>query len=268
VTSDAELRRLVELDYWTWIEAFADTDGVEVVVAPDVRYRVGEVDHEYLNHAYAAQLDPDTADVRIRDVVAAVGRGTRPFFWTIWPSDGPPDLAARLVAAGFELDGDAPLMAVELANAADPGPTPPELVIRRVDDPTDLAEVSAVVAASLEGDPETVRPFAATFERLILEPEPRVTQFAGWADGRLVTAGALFTGSGVAGIYGIMTTEEARGRGYGRAITAAAMDEGRRRGLHVSVLLASDLGQPVYRRLGFREVGRVTFMRWPGGPPR
>ena len=264
--TDDELGRLAERDYWAWIEAFAGTDGVEVVVAQDVRYRVGDVDHEYLNHVYGARLDPASASRRIQEVVALVGRGSRAFTWTIWPSDRPADLLDRLVAAGFELEGDGPLMAIELSSAPHPGPTPPELAIERVDDPAALDELSAFVASSMEGPPELVRPFADTFRRLILESSPRVVQFAGRVDGELVAASALFTGSGVAGVYGVMTSEAARGRGYGRALTVAVMEEGRRRGLGVSVLLASELGEPVYRRLGYRDVGRVTFLRWPGPP--
>ena len=265
MSDDAELGRLAELDYWTWIEAFAETDDVDVVLELDVRYRVSEVDHEYLNLVYAARLDPRTAASRIDSLVASVGRGGRPFTWTIWPSDEPADLADRLEAAGFELEGSGPLMALPLAEWADPGPLPPELVIERVADRDALVDVSAFVAASIGGEPELVQPFSRTFERLILEPDPRVVQFAGRVDGELVATSALFTGSGMAGIYGVATSPAARGRGYGRAMTVATMAEGRRRGLRVAVLLASEMGEPVYRRLGFRDVGRVTFLHWPGG---
>lgn len=264
MTDAIDLCRRAERDYWTWIEAFADTECVEVVIEPDVRYRIGDVDHEYLNHVYGARLEPETAGERIADLVARVGLGRRPFTWTVWPSDRPHDLRDRLVAAGFESEGDGPLMAVPLADAPDPGPAPKELEIRRVAEPTALAELSAFVASSMGDRPDLVAPFAATFERLILEPDPRIVQFAGWVDGDLVSASALFTGSGAAGIYGVMTSEATRGRGYGRALTAATMEEGRRRGLDVAVLMASALGEPVYRRLGFRDVGRVTFLRWPG----
>jgi predicted GNAT family N-acyltransferase len=60
----------------------------------------------------------------------------------------------------------------------------------------------------------------------------------------------------VTGVYVIATLEEARGRGYGGAITAhcMAVDPAK-----PAVLQASDLGQPVYRRLGFVEVSRYTL---------
>ena len=45
------------------------------------------------------------------------------------------------------------------------------------------------------------------------------------------------------------------------------MRAGRELGHDTAVLLSSDLGLPVYRRLGFREVATVRFLRWPGGLP-
>jgi hypothetical protein len=53
--------------------------------------------------------------------------------------------------------------------------------------------------------------------------------------------------------------EEVRGRGYGRAITAAtiAVDLSK-----PATLVASDLGRPIYEQLGFVAVMRVTY--WLG----
>lgn len=260
------LAALAERDYHAWIEAFDGTPGVEVVIRDEIRYRRSKVAHPYLNHAYRARLRPEAVARCIEHVVAVLGRGGRSFTWTVWPSDEPRDLATRLVGAGFEDLGSGPLMGVELGDWPGPGPTPAGLRIRRVEDPGDIGAVDRFVASSMEGDLASVEPFAATFRRLILEPEPRVVLFEGRIDGEIVAAAALFTGSGVAGIYGVVTAERARGRGYGGALTAAAMQEGRRRGMTAAVLLASELGEPVYRRLGFRDVGQVRFLHWPGVP--
>jgi ribosomal protein S18 acetylase RimI-like enzyme len=61
----------------------------------------------------------------------------------------------------------------------------------------------------------------------------------------------------VAGIYNVTTVPEARGRSLGRAVTAEAIVEAVRRGRRLAVLGSSDMGLPVYRRLGFREVSRL-----------
>jgi len=55
----------------------------------------------------------------------------------------------------------------------------------------------------------------------------------------------------------VCTLPELRRMGIGRAVTAAVIAEGRERGLRVAVLGASAMGEPVYRAMGFREVGRL-----------
>jgi GNAT superfamily N-acetyltransferase len=71
----------------------------------------------------------------------------------------------------------------------------------------------------------------------------------------LATALALLS-HGIAGIYWVGTRPEARGRGLGAAVTAAASRWAFERGAGAVVLQASREGEPVYRRLGFREITR------------
>jgi predicted acetyltransferase len=59
----------------------------------------------------------------------------------------------------------------------------------------------------------------------------------------------------VASVYGVGTVPDARGRGFGAAITLHPFLDARDQGYHYGVLFATEMGAPVYRRLGFREVG-------------
>ena len=66
---------------------------------------------------------------------------------------------------------------------------------------------------------------------------------------------------GVNAVECISTVSSARGRGYGEALTWAAtlVDP-----TLPAVLFASDLGRPVYERMGFLPVSRWTFWHRPG----
>src|SRR5437764_2421774 len=165
--------------------------------------------------------------------------------WSAWPT---PDLSAW----GFHLVGHPPLM-VRLPGAETP-PVPPDLRIVAVHDAATLADAERVL---IEGYPapelQPVRPVALWDTRILGGP---LHIWVGYAGERPVTTGMAYVDERVTGVYVIATLEEARGRGYGAAITAhcMAVDPAK-----PAVLQASDLGQPVYRRLGFVGVARYTL---------
>ena len=86
----------------------------------------------------------------------------------------------------------------------------------------------------------------------------------GRVDGQPVATALLAQTDETAGIYNVATLAEYRGRGFGEAATWAAVGEGARRGCTHSVLQSSDLGYPVYSRMGFVDVGRYVQLE---GPP-
>jgi ribosomal protein S18 acetylase RimI-like enzyme len=59
-------------------------------------------------------------------------------------------------------------------------------------------------------------------------------------------------------MYNISVVASQQRRGFGTAITAAAMQTARDLGMQTAVLQASEQGESVYRRLGFRVFGQVT----------
>jgi len=89
-------------------------------------------------------------------------------------------------------------------------------------------------------------------ERLTSRPEVRL--YSGLVDGAVVATSALVATGTVAGIFWVATLEEQRGRGYGEAITWAAVAGGRALGCRIASLQASSMGRPVYARMGFAHV--------------
>jgi len=77
-------------------------------------------------------------------------------------------------------------------------------------------------------------------------------RYVGLYRGKPVAVSSLVMAGGFAGIYAVATLPEARGKGIGAAMTAHAMREGKKRGAREAALQASEMGYPVYRRLGFR----------------
>jgi GNAT superfamily N-acetyltransferase len=75
----------------------------------------------------------------------------------------------------------------------------------------------------------------------------------------LACAMALHTGE-VAGVYWVGAVPQARGRGLAAACTAAVTNLALEKGAKAVTLQATHLGEPTYKRLGFREFGRMS--RW------
>jgi predicted acetyltransferase len=59
---------------------------------------------------------------------------------------------------------------------------------------------------------------------------------------------------GVAGIYWVGSLEQARGKGLGRAVTAAATNAGFELGAEIASLQASPMGKPIYEAMGYETV--------------
>jgi predicted GNAT family acetyltransferase len=65
-------------------------------------------------------------------------------------------------------------------------------------------------------------------------------------------------GEGV-GIFNVATPAAERGRGLGAAVTSCALERAFGDGCTYAFLQTSTLGEPVYRRLGFRDAGDFTL---------
>ena len=108
----------------------------------------------------------------------------------------------------------------------------------------------AVVTAGFGSEPEV----AAGTSCLALADRSRCAMYVGYADGHPVVSGLRWQTGRTVGVYSIATVRSARRRGYGAAMTARIVADGVATGCDVAILQASDMGRPIYERLGFRTV--------------
>jgi GNAT superfamily N-acetyltransferase len=101
---------------------------------------------------------------------------------------------------------------------------------------------------------------AADWKRLLdLSPEGCI---AGRLEGRLVATSTAAVYDGVAWIGMVLVDEAWRGRGWGRAVLEKAVERARELGARAVGLDATDLGRPVYLKMGFEDVAPID--RWGG----
>jgi ribosomal protein S18 acetylase RimI-like enzyme len=216
------------------------------------------------NWALQSRIGRGECDQYISETIAFFrSRGT-PFCWAISPSDRAGELRDRLVARGLE-EGRAPGMALDLSHL-EPQDPPEGLMIRAVRTPEDAETFARTLNEGDFRQPEAV----ARSIRDVLRPAPleeaaqaRLDCFVGYWNDEPVCTSAMFGASDVAGIWGIATVPQARRRGFGAAITRAALELGHARGYRSAVLVATSPGEPVYRSLGFREILRISQFENP-----
>lgn len=160
---------------------------------------------------------------------------------SVWPL---PDLSPY----GLVLEGHPPLMFRAPAGAL---PAPPaELRIATVRTPGELADFRQVL---VDGYP--LADGTGAFVALDAVQDV-LTLFVGYVDGQPVSVAGSAAQHGVLEIDWVATLPTHRGRGYGAALTAAAV--GVAPDLP-AVLIASDDGRRVYERMGFVSLLRATM---------
>lgn len=190
----------------------------------------------------------------VDDLLDPFDAADRPLVWVDLDDRG--SLATILAARGFEVERW-PAMAMQLADLP-PLELPAGAEIRRVDADEAALRTAMTISMTTNGfPPESVDPMFVGAARL---PErERLANFLLYADGEPVAASSLLVDAGVAGLFNVGTLAGHRRRGYGRAVSVAAMRAGRDAGLHVGVLQASPMGESVYRAIGFEIYGHLLL---------
>ena len=154
---------------------------------------------------------------------------------------------------GWVLVGHPPLHL--LPAGASPHPAPPGLRIEEVRDLAGLHAWERVIIAGFPLENLLDAPPGALVAESWLE-EPRARQWVGWVEERPVCASAAWSDHGISNVTLVATVPDARRRGYGEAVTwrAALADSAL-----PAMLFSSDDGRPVYDRMGFLPLWRLTL---------
>ena len=203
----------------------------------------------------AARFTPESADERIGTILEYHRRRLEPTLWWTGPLSAPADLEARLRVHGLHCQRRLPGMTCDLHTMRTGFPRPEGLTIRPLED----------FSIFLKHEHPFFGPGTTVRRRNLIEgigfmtqAEPRrAWHFVAFLNGAPLGCATVFLGAGVAGLYHVATVERARGRGIGKAVTLAALEHARDLGCHVSILHASAEGEPIYRKIGYREVCRM-----------
>ncbi len=190
------------------------------------------------------------------------GRG-----WSVCLRDGvAEDEDLRLAAedAGVTSLLEAPEMICEAPVV--PRPLPDGAALRWVDDRATLDDFVAVsdAAYATQGLPPGTVVDSVTDLRACVAPHLQ-TVVAYDGDAPVAAAQVLMSHS-IGGVYWVGTVDGARGKGLGDCVTRAVTNRAFELGARFVSLQASAMGEPIYRRMGYRELYRYrTHVRF--APP-
>jgi len=206
--------------------------------------------------------EPAAFDRRLGEagiLFASIGR--QPHIWLAPPHDEPLDLAARLVANGFEDMGKGLLMIARdgaRARAVLAAPLGADTVIERLADiggraGETAADAIVTVLFDAFGVGEARRP-GIVAETMASLGDPRFMHYLVRRDGEPVAVARRATFDGLSYLSSIGTVERARGRGFGRLVTASALLDAldaRCEWVHLGVFADNPPAIALYERLGF-----------------
>jgi len=217
-------------------------------------FGAGSADHPAISNA-AFRLDDGLEAgellARAREFFGARGRG-----FTVWARSGvaeDEELISAAEAAGLQNVYEMP----EMILADRPAALLPAagVELRRLSSAEDADDYWRIAAAAYRdiGFPPEVFSFYRGLEELAA-PGGDAAAFLADLDGAPVAIAMTIVSHGVAGIYWVGSLAEARGRGIGRAVTAAATGTGFELGAGLASLQASPMGEPIYRAMGYERI--------------
>lgn len=240
--ADADLaarvhRNLMEVTSWMAADGLERRDG-ELLAA-----YASELPFLNIAMREATDADPEPFLERAREFFFSRRRG-----FVVYAQPGDPELGRAAQDAGlFEVMARYPEMVCRAPLPELPGD------VRPVETAEQAADYWAICDAAYPsiGMPEGV--FAATFDAgSILRPG--IQACLGYENGRPVACAQVCLAEGVAMIGWVGALPEARGRGLAAACTVWATNRGFAQGAEVASLQASEMGEPIYERLGYEHL--------------
>lgn len=170
------------------------------------------------------------------------------------------DAAAERTAEALGLPYSDTVPGMVLTDMGAQSPSPEGLDIRGAATRAEFDEHVETLALGFDMPLSSARAFLSP--RTLAIPDLRF--YTGYADNVPVATSALFVSHRTAGIYNVSTHPDHRGRGIGEAMTRRCVRDGAAAGCLIASLQASEMGKPVYERIGFRTVAPYRTFHRPG----
>jgi GNAT superfamily N-acetyltransferase len=200
---------------------------------------------------FAAALGEAPPLARIVELAGPFFNGCDGGYGVLVEGDAGHPVEAELRAAGWSVAEDEPALVLPHIPAG--CPSVPDLLVRLIGDEARMRDSLAILAEAIEVPPEVLAEWAPAPASLA---DPDSAMLVGYCDGRPAATAMMYRVEGTAVIAGVATVPDCRRRGFGTAITAAAVAEGAARGCTAASLRSGPMSFDLYVKMGFIPVCR------------
>jgi ribosomal protein S18 acetylase RimI-like enzyme len=215
-----------------------ERDGVTAAIVP------GSPKRSFFNSVLYEDPESLIASIdELDEVYAAEGVEA----WTVWVPEVDVSVAQALEAAGHRLDANPRAMAMPIGGLRAPDPDP-ELEIREEPDFELVSSLNEVAYGFAPGEFPVMQGDLSALRT-----------YLGSIDGETVACAGAFTHGSDCEIVYVAVLPEGRGRGISSRLTARAIADAEEQGLETTTLQATELGKPVYVKLGYADYGALQM---------
>jgi len=258
--SDSALTTAIKANLYALFSVFGRSPSVDFLSRPPLlRWRT-LIHHPLFQGVLVTAAAPGDEEQLIRESRDYFDAHGIPFAsWWLSPQLDWSPWEQPLRRLGFVPDDDPPGMAVALDALVEPAP-PDQFSVVRVEDQATLRTWNNTFVMGYELPEEMGEVFYDLLVHIGLDGP--MQHYIAYHAGTPVATSSLWLAAGVAGIYNVATLPEARGQGFGSAITLAPLRIAQAQGYHAGILQSSEMGFKAYQRLGFRHLCALDHYIW------
>lgn len=217
------------------------------------------------NPIFGAKLSRSGANQVVHGVVEESARMRVPRLWIVDSRTTPHDIGKTLLENGFKLVAENTAMSLDLRHLPSGKPLPADFGIEPVEDEKSLESFVSTMDRAFDVPQSDDRILRSAEKSLMKCGKDYCQRYLGSMSGSPAAVSLLLRTPRVAGIYCVGTLDKFRNKGIGAAMTLRAAEEAAGLGYNYCVLHATSVGHPVYRSIGFEDLGKDGLYYY--GPP-
>lgn len=253
--ADPELiSRVVEENLYDLYAEIGKLDKGELFVQEDIAWVIARP--YWPNFIFRPQFKPHSISFRLSQIIRKIRDLDAPPVMQVGNQAKPADLDECLKRNGFQMLVERSGMALDLKAKHLSSATPTKLDIFEIKNQEDFGLWIDVALRSFN-------PYLGKDIFGSLLNGEKVRFYSGVNDGKVVATSMIFLSSGVAGIYFVSVIPELRNRGMGREMMLRCIYDVQELGYNYCILQATDLGEHLYKSLGFKLCGTLKYYFFP-----